>query len=303
MIATAEPKSEQSGCPTPLEWQEVLQAFRDQAEPWYLDRPRYRLQGRMWGTGRPLYFLNGMTGSLELYALLVWLLREDFRCVLWDYPDSGLEQAPLRNWSLSEAVEDVAAVADCLGDAQPDLFAASFGTLVALQLMASHPARVGRAVFQAAWAHREYSAFERGLLAVGQYAPGRLRHVLGAGVIQRFNHREWFPPFDQTRWRFLSENTGHTLLRSLVIRGGISQTSDLRAILPQVRQPVLLIHAEGEGPVDTRCADVLRSGLPNARTESLYNSGKLSFLTHPHRLAKLVRGFLLPEVTTPADPG
>src|SRR5580704_562527 len=73
------------GCPPPLEWQEVLREFHRQADAWYLDRSRYRISGRTIGSGPPLYFLNGFSGTHDLYALLVWLLRDRFRCVLFDY--------------------------------------------------------------------------------------------------------------------------------------------------------------------------------------------------------------------------
>jgi hypothetical protein len=41
----------------------------------------------------------------------------------------------------------------------------------------------------------------------------------------------------------------------------------------------------------------LASGLPCARTEFLHTTGHLPYLTHPHRIAKLTREFLLDEAS------
>src|SRR5260221_13561148 len=81
-----------AACPPPLAWGEVLADFHKQADAWYLDRPDYRLSGRTLGTGPALYLLNGFSGTHELYALFAWLLRDKFRCVLFDYPAPARRQ-------------------------------------------------------------------------------------------------------------------------------------------------------------------------------------------------------------------
>src|SRR4051794_40624857 len=59
-------RATESACPPPLAWVDVLADFHRQAEAWYLDRPNYRLSGRTLGSGPPLYFLNGFSGTHEL---------------------------------------------------------------------------------------------------------------------------------------------------------------------------------------------------------------------------------------------
>jgi len=79
------PSSE--ACPTPLGWAEVLESFRAESTPWTVDVGGSLLQGRTLGHGQPLYFLNGISGNCELFCLLAWLLRDQYRCVLFDYRD------------------------------------------------------------------------------------------------------------------------------------------------------------------------------------------------------------------------
>src|SRR5437899_384251 len=101
-------------CPPPLAWVDVLADFHKQADAWYLDRPQYRLSGRTLGSGPPLYFLNGFSGTHELYALLVWLLRDRYRCVLFDYPVAPRGM----HVSLDDTADDLVAIADTCGDRQ-----------------------------------------------------------------------------------------------------------------------------------------------------------------------------------------
>ncbi len=79
-ITTAE------GCPNPMGWVQVLDAFHAQSTAWSVPVDGVTISGRTIGTGRPIYFLNGLTGNSDLFCLLVWLLRDEFRCVVLDYP-------------------------------------------------------------------------------------------------------------------------------------------------------------------------------------------------------------------------
>ncbi len=282
------PPASEGGCPPPLEWQEILREFHAQADNWYLDRGDYRLAGRTMGSGPPLYLLNSFTGTHELYALLVWLLRDQYRCVMFDDCLAGARGRV----TLDHLANDLLAVADTAGDRRFDVFAPSFGGLVAMTAMRSHSDRIGRALIQGGFAHRTLTRFERVLIRVCSRHPGRLRHLPLRGIIQQQNHRRWFPPFDKTRWRFLFDNTGAVPIAELARRAAIVRDSDLRPIVQEIRQPVRLVRTEGNGSILDRCCDELSAGLPNATEEFIDNTGQFPWLTHPHRLAKVIREFL-----------
>jgi len=294
----------ETGCPPPLAWVDVLADFHKQADAWYLDRPNYRISGRTLGCGPPLYLLNGFSGTHELYALFVWLMRDKYRCVLFDYP-----AAPRRKeFTLTDMADDLAAIADTCGDEKCRLFATSFGGLVALTALSRHPDRFERAVIHAGYAHRSLSRLEHLLIDAGRKLlsrfPGRLRHFPGRGAIQKQNHRRWFPPFDATRWQFFSDNTGSTRLAELAHRAAIIRDSDLRPLLPTVRQPLLLLRCEGHGQILDACQQELADGLPHACVESMNDTGQIPFLTHPHRLAKVAHAFFenAPETQAVSSP-
>lgn len=282
-------------CPSPLSWQQVLQAFRTESEPWTLDRGRYTLHGRTWGQGPPLYLLNGLGGSCELYALLVWLLRDDFRCVLYDYPGTRAETLPPGRLSSRELAADLLAAADHLGDSRLSVYATSFGTLIALSAMLQSPERIERAVFQGGFAHRKLTLFERLLVRMARRMARPLDRMPLRRWVQRQTHRPWFPPFDASRWEFFVQNTGRVPVAALAQRADVVEREDLRPRLSDIQQPVLLIRSEGEGLVSATSHEELEEGLPETRTEWLALCGHLPYLTHPHRLAKRIRPFLTDE--------
>jgi len=277
------------GCPNPLGWAQVLEAFRDQSTSWSVRTDGASFSGRTLGSGRPLYFLNGLSGTSDLYCLIVWLLKDDFRCVVFDYPTRHEQK---RRIVAPEALAaGLFAAADLHGDSAFSLFATSFGGLVALSAMTERPVRIDRAILQAGFAHRKLSAAERLLCRLGRFAPGTLARVPFLETFQRANHQRYFPPFDRSRWGFFTDNMGRTPTCDAAERAALVAACDYRPRLAEVRRPVLLIRSEHEGLMSAACNEILQSGLPLATTEMLHSTGPLAHLAHPHRLAKLVRTF------------
>jgi pimeloyl-ACP methyl ester carboxylesterase len=279
------PSSE--GCPSPLGWAEVLQSFRAESADWSVEVDGGLLRGRTLGRGRPLYLLNGISGNFELFCLLTWLLRDDFRCVLFDYRNAGSKRL-----TASRLVDDLIAVADAQHNRTFSIFAAPFGSLVALSALMEHPERIDRAVLLGGFAHRRLSGFERLLCGFGHYLSGDLSRIPLRSTLQRASHQRGFPPFDASRWDFFAKNTSQTPIRDLAARASLMATFDLRGKLRRIERRVHLIRTEHEGAIFSAGEDELERELPHVSSESIPLAGQLAYLTHPHRVAKAVRSLL-----------
>jgi len=299
------------GCPPPLQWRDVIDRVFEIAEPWSVESQGITHTGFACGQGPPLYLLNGLAGSSAMYALVVWLLRDDFRCILWDYPTPrDIRRAKQRDTSaganmpagvrgdvkhLATALIDVA---NAHGDDQFSVFGSSWGATIGLTAMHAWPKRIVRGVFQTAFRQLPLSHSERWLARLGRLIPTRrwpVEKLPAVGKIFETSHKAWFPPFDASRFEFLRGEILNTPVRTLATRAHQAATFDLAPLLDEIRQPTLLIETEGEGMLSRRSMDELAVLLPTATIELLNNTGQYVFLTHPHRVAKLIKAFLLPD--------
>ncbi len=282
------------GCPIPLYWEHVLATFRQQSTRWEVARQGYSLQGRTWGQGPPLYILCGMGSTFKAFSLLMYLLKDSFRCVIFDYPGTVKSRTGGGRATIATLRDDVLSAADFHHDHQFHLFANSFGGLVALEALQAAPDRVLRSVIQGGFARRQFSLMEWAIAGFGCLLPGRLRSLPGAAAVQEKNHRRWFPSHDPTRWQFFLRDAGTVPNATLGRRGIMIASSNLRGNLPQIQQPVLLIHSDGDNLISAECHHELVRGLPHGTSEWMLNAGHLPHLTNPQRLARSIQNFLLP---------
>lgn len=281
------------GCPPPLQWQQVVAAFREQSDEWHTETPAGKMNGRVWGEGPTLVFLNGLGGSSELFALCVYLLKVQCRCVVLDYPTDRSVSWPVFCDSIAEVVEEFAGTDGC------HLFGTSFGSAVALETALRLGSRIKSVTLHSAFAHLHLTFFERFAATLFRWLPGRMGSIPLWRAIQERSHRLWFPPIDPSRWNFYLDNAGVTPIKSLARRFGMLRQCDLRSRLSQLQVPVMSLQVEGEGETQSRCRDELTGMIPNVCTEFFHTTGMLVFLTHPHRLAKLIREFV--ATTLPCD--
>ena len=295
------------GCPPPLSCREVWSTLGREATPWKLDRGNYALRGWSCGTGPPLYFVNGFAGASALFCLTVWLLREEYRCVLYDVelPEAEASAFNLRTKSTVPAIKrraagpcsladftgDLLEAASFQGDHSFSVFSTNFGGVVALQAALVAPERVERLILQSVPAHGRLAWTERLLAHVCSRSPAPLRQLPGRLTIQSFNHRRWFPPLDPDRWQCFQEMTGLQPMALAARQALAFDGFDLRPQLAQLRQPVLLIDVEGAGTRLSEAQRELRVRLPNVQEERLHTTGLIPYLTHPHRLVKLIQAW------------
>ena len=283
VVGSVVPETAES-CPTPLAWKQVRTEFLKQSEEFSFSADGLSIGGRVLGEGTPLYFLNGISATSTIFCLTAWLLREEFRCVILDYPPEAK--------TIDQLVRSLDVAARRLGDEQFDLYATSFGTAVALQAMQTCPHRIQRAVLQGPLISMQFSLAERLVLGTLGWLPGQIGSLPFRKTILKNNHSRWFPPFDITRWQFLLHETGDVSTRDVARRARMLRGLDLSDCFSGITIPSLIISSEGEAPRHRSAARILGEQLPDSTAEEISNSGHVPFVTHPHRLVKMIRPFL-----------
>lgn len=276
-----------AGCPPPLSWNDVLNSFRTDSVRFETEATGFIVRGHVLGQGPPLYFLNGICATPELFCLLVWLLKDDFRCVVLDYPSEA------RTMSELGSVPFIAA--DHLGDKEFDVYATSFGTAVAIESLIANGNRIPHVVLQGPLVSLRLSMAERVAAGVLRFTPGIIDRLPLRRRVLQSNHQRWFPPIDQTRWQFFEQETGAVPMSDVAHRARMLDRIDYSNRISECSTPALIVSSEGEAARYREAAELFADRHPNARHEHIPNTGHVPFVTHPHRMANLIRPFLRDE--------
>lgn len=276
------------GCPPPLSWKTVLKKVHDESDSWTVHGKSGLISARAFGTGPSIYFLSGANGTWELFALTMWLLRDDFRCIVIDYPGHQ------KRFSCDQFVDDFFRIADQNNDQQFALFATGIGAVPAFTALQTEPERITAAIIHAAIIDRKLSLTERFLLQLGQFLPVSFAKIPLVQRIQELNHRTWFPPFDNSRWQFFLDQFNNVPVNQFTRRFAAFRKLSQPKTLETITQPIQFIGSEGEDKPLKQTREQLQSTLPQTTVEILPNCGVLPFLTHPHALSTAIRSVLSP---------
>ena len=227
---------------------------------------RYRVAG----SGEPLVLVHGLAGSWRWWSPLFDALTERHRVHVLDLP------RPRHTSGLVEMSVWLSRWLDAAGLDRADVVGHSLGGLLAAELAARQPARVGRLALVAPAG-----------IPCGRSIPGRALpifealydvrsslHVVAADAMRA-------GPLDLARgvafvWR-----------------------SDLRGELGAVRAPTLVVWGEGDRLVPARLAEEWHRLLPQARVVRL-RCGHVPMLEAPGELAVSLLGFLSEQVADDA---
>jgi pimeloyl-ACP methyl ester carboxylesterase len=269
---------------------EALAAWEKEARHGVCPTGRYRMPYFVWGDGPPIVFIHGLCDRARSFALVMAPLRRHFTCVGYELPIGGADGARLGAYRHRYLVEDLFALLDHLGLRQAYLFGSSFGSTVALAAMHARPPRIPRAVLQGGFARRPLARWEAVLCQFARYWPGPMRTLPLRDALNHPDDRRPFAPCPEL-WEFLQANGGGQPKAAVARRGVMIQGIDLRPILPQIRQPVLMLCGDHDPIVPRACEGPLLAGLPHVARVELQNCGHYSQYTHAPLVAELVRQF------------
>ena len=236
------------------------------------------------GEGRHLLLLHGWGASAELFAPLLPLLQQGRRVIVPDLPGFGATQPPGEPWGATEYAGWTAALLDRIGAAQCDVIGHSNGGRVAIALAVAHPQRVGRLVLTGSAGIRPRHGLRHRLsvrtykalrgTAGSRFAPALLKAWAGARADRR----------GSDDYRNATGVMRQTLVRLV--------NQDLRALLPRISQPVLLIW--GDADAETPLADgrLMERLIPDAGLVVFEGAGHYAYLEQAGRFAHIVNVFL-----------
>jgi pimeloyl-ACP methyl ester carboxylesterase len=276
----------------------VAQFWRE-AQNGTCETGRYRMPYWSWGNGPPLILIHGVADSKASFVVFAARLSAHFRCIAYDLPNGHDDGARLWQYKHEDLIADLWVLLDHLGIERAYVLGSSFGSTVALAALAGRPERLPRAVLQGPLVHRPLRRAERLLSWLARLLPGPTSRIPRRAKLLDLVHGNPFRGRPPEVWQAFLEWTGRARLAALGHQTHWLHRLDLRALLPLVRQPVLLVCGDCDPIVPLERAEYIRSALSAGGMIVLEGCGHQPSYTHAEAFAEVVREFLTP----PPDAG
>jgi pimeloyl-ACP methyl ester carboxylesterase len=282
--------------PEPL--REVLRRFEAEAARGVCDTGRYQCRYFSWGTGPALVMIPGLADDAQSFVMLAARLANRFRCISYDLPGGRGDGARMSRYTHDDLVDDLRLLLDHLGIQQSYVLGSSFGSTIALAALHRYPTRLPRGILQGGFAYRRLAPAEIAMASLLRFAPGSMRWMPMRRAALTRSHAEPFAGRDPEIWEYFLTRWCTPPIAAVARRALILYGVDLRPLLHDIAQPVLLVCGERDPLVDHSCEEALMSGLPRCLRIELPGCGHNPQFTHPEVFAELIARFLTPAACT-----
>lgn len=213
------------------------------------------------------------------------------RLILFDRRGTGLSDPLTRAPTLEEQMDDVVAVMDAAGSEQAALYAQLEGGAMAALFAATHPERTRALILYEAQARTSWAPDypwamrpEERHQAVLKNDWGDGSRILGMAPSAAGNPRlrEWFARLER------AAASPATAAKLVLMNGQV----DIRAVLPTIQAPTLVLHRAQDHFIDIRHSRYLAEHVPGARFVELPGSEAISFGADDDHLLDEVEEFL-----------
>lgn len=242
------------------------------------------------GTGPPVVLLHGGLADHREWSMQ-HELADEFTLVAWDAPGCGESDDPPESFRMPDYADTLAGFLRTIGIERPCVVGLSFGSSLALEFACRHP------------------SVPRALVLVGAYA-GWAGSLPATEVESRLD--TMLPALDGPR-EDLVESFVETLLAGEVsdqvtalvtamtadFRAGPTRTllhtmaeCDLRACLPTISVPALLVHGALDARSPLRAAEEIAAAIPGARLTVLPHAGHQANIEAAEAFTAELRTFL-----------
>lgn len=279
-------------CSQKLLLQPSLARFNKEAVRREFDTGRYRCPYVLWGKGPALIFVPGLCDDPTSFILPMARLSEHFLCVAYAMPTGRGDRANLHRYRHDDLVNDLHGLVDHLQLREAFLLGASFGSTVTLKALHERPAKYPRGILQGGFARRPLAWAEVMVASWGRWWPGKLAALPLRKMILEPVHARPFVGREPETLRYYQDHDGAQPIAAVAQRALLLNQTDLRPLLPSIRQPMLLVCGENDPLVGKGCERELMAGLPNVSRAEIEGCGHLPQYTHPEVLCEVVGQFL-----------
>lgn len=214
------------------------------------------------------------------------------RLIMFDRRGTGLSDPVARPSTLEEQMDDVVAVMDAAGSQIAAVYAQLEGGAMAAMFAATHPERTRALVLYEAMARTSWAPDypwalrpeerERHVDVARTWGDGARLLAFAPSAVSNLRLRNWLGRLER-----LAASPG-TAAKQLAVIADI----DVRAVLPAIQAPTLVLHRAGDQAVDIRHSRFLADHIPGARYVELPGNEALSIGSDADALLAEIEEFL-----------
>lgn len=243
------------------------------------------------GQGEPVLAIMGLSFPLEMWHRTTPVISSHFRLILLDNRGVGKSDVPRGPYTIPMMARDAVAVLDAAGVRSAHVVGASMGGMIAQEMALLFPDRVKSLVLGCTWCGGLRAARPN----LRDFPDFRSYHRLTTGEKIRLVVPLIYTP--STPASRVDEDVKVRLRNFPSARGYSSQLLGTLvwsswSRLPQIRQPVQILHGELDRLIPVENAHILARRLPNARTCVLPNAGHVFTTDQPELANQCALDFL-----------
>lgn len=246
------------------------------------------------GNGAPMLFWSSLLMSASMWQAQAEHFAGRYRVLLIDPPGHGDSEALRRHFDFDECARCLVEILDHLGLPRAHFVGNSWGGMIGATFAARHPERLATAVLMNATASPAgfKQRLEFPLLAM-------LARVLGlGGVLSRLVVGNFVGPTSEARRPQVLATITEALQRcrtdsvAWAVSSVVPRRPDQRALLRDVRRPVLVIAGEEDRVFPVAETRVMAEAMPGAELVVMAHTAHLAGLENPQEVNTLIDAFL-----------
>jgi pimeloyl-ACP methyl ester carboxylesterase len=228
--------------------------------------PEYHRQGN----GPAFVYVSGIEGTGKNFYRQAGELAPDFTVISFPHRPTG-------RYGMNELVDDLIRVIDDAGFERVTILGESFGGLLVLAAALKHPQYFERMILVntfACFPHRAKINLGVALYSVLPYS------LLKAYRTKTAPHTLFSADVEEEDRRAFREHTRDVRPEGYLARLRIIRGTDLRARLPEIKVPALIVAGTEDNLLDAMAAArVMAKGLPRSRLKILEGTGHMALLS------------------------
>lgn len=245
-----------------------------------------------WGAGPPLVLLHGLGDDHRAWRWTLPWLTLGHRVLAPDLRGHGGTSLGRPEGTLAQLAGDLVDLLDALGLERVDLAGFSLGGAIALNVAIAAPERVNRllGIATSSRVGKAAVAWYRERAAIADQGREALRTALAEDVRTQFLPES---PHVAEHLRLKEQATADPRGFANGCRANIALgAAPLDPDLSRVRAPTLLVAADGDQLCPLRAAEIVASGIPDARLATIAGAAHQVPVEQPEALARLMLDFL-----------